>query len=337
MHLTPLLFEPVLLKKVWGGDALAAFGKKIHPGDTIGESWELADLAATSASGAGGQGVRSVISNGPMAGKTIADALKHFGPALLGKTKLTPGGAFPLLVKFLDARENLSVQVHPSQAYADTHTGANLKTECWYILDARPGAKIYKGVRDGVSKDQFAAALRSGDGSGVVELLHAVRAAQGECHDLPSGTVHALGAGVTVAEVQTPSDTTFRVYDWGRQGRELHIEQALDCIDFAPAPDATFARRGARFACVVKNNHYKLDVATITPTDAVRVGVESLGGTGCYALTVAHGSGTIASRANKFEPIPLPIGTTALIGASIALDCELTTNLEMTVLRTEVS
>jgi mannose-6-phosphate isomerase len=220
------------MPKVWGGDRLARFGKNIAKGATIGESWEVADLAATSASGAGGGSVRSVIANGELQGRTLHDALERWGPRLLGDAKPIDG-AFPLLVKFLDARENLSVQVHPSPAFAAVHPGAKLKTECWYILDAEPGSVIYKGVKPGVTPESFARHIQDGT---VVDDLVAVPAAVGECHNLPSGTVHALGAGVLVAEVQTPSDTTFRVYDWGRAGRELHIRESLECIDFAPAP-----------------------------------------------------------------------------------------------------
>jgi mannose-6-phosphate isomerase len=156
----PLTFSPILLAKVWGGDRLARFGKPIRPGDTIGESWEIADLADTAASGAGGGAQRSVIAAGALAGRTLADALREWGPALLGAARPAEGGGFPLLVKLLDARENLSVQVHPSPAYARAHAGARLKTECWYILDSQPGSVIYKGVRPGIDRARFAAAIR---------------------------------------------------------------------------------------------------------------------------------------------------------------------------------
>ncbi len=229
----PFLLVPTLMNKVWGGDRLARFGKDVRPGATVGESWELADLRSTSASGAGGGGVRSVIASGPLAGKTLHDAMTAWGSSLLGGALATPEGDFPLLVKFLDARENLSVQVHPSPDYARRHPDAKLKTECWFILDAAPGAVIYKGIRPGVTARAFVEAITT---NRVVDDLIAVPAVPGELHNLPSGTCHALGAGVLVAEVQTPSDTTFRVYDWGRAGRELHVAQAIECIDFGPAP-----------------------------------------------------------------------------------------------------
>lgn len=236
--LAPVVLAPILMSKVWGGDRLRRFGKDVAAGATIGESWELSDMDATSASGGGGGAAQSVVSDGPLAGRTLRQVMRQWGSAGSGRMRMGTDGAFPLLVKFLDARENLSVQVHPSRAYAAAHPGAHLKTECWMILDAEPGSVIFKGVKPGVTREKFEAALRQGDGAGVVELMQAIPAVAGECHTLPSGTVHALGAGVLVAEVQTPSDTTFRVYDWGRTGRELHIAQSMECIAFTAAEGA---------------------------------------------------------------------------------------------------
>jgi mannose-6-phosphate isomerase len=236
-----LFFHPVLFSKVWGGDNLRALGKAVEENASIGESWEVADLSRTSASGAGGAGVRSVIAHGPWAGRTIHDAIEALGNDLLAKEKLAGNAReFPLLVKLLDARENLSVQVHPSPTYAREHPEAHLKTECWIVMSAKPGAVIYKGLKPGVAQAQLERAVLRGDGAaagaGVVDLLQTYPARVGECHVLPSGTLHALGAGVVVAEVQTPSDTTFRVFDFGRSGRELHPRQALACVDFADVP-----------------------------------------------------------------------------------------------------
>jgi mannose-6-phosphate isomerase len=230
----PLTFEPIFKEKVWGGRSLARLGLSL-PADAatpIGEAWQLADLAQTAASGGGGGAERSVIANGPWAGQTLHEAIAARGPDLLGPLPVNDQGAFPLLVKFLDAQQNLSVQVHPSPEYAATHPEAHLKSEAWYIVDAEPGAVIYKGVREGVTGEQFRAAIED---DALEPLLIKVPVQPGDCHYLPSGTCHALGAGVVVAEVQTPSDTTFRVYDWGRTGRELHIEQAMQCIHFGPA------------------------------------------------------------------------------------------------------
>lgn len=282
-----LTFAPILKDKVWGGRRLERLGKVLPPVVPIGESWEIADLASTSTSGGGGGEARSVITNGPLAGQTLHHAMTLWGEALLGGVTPSGSGGFPLLVKFLDAHEHLSVQVHPSPEYARTHPDAHLKTECWYVVDAEPGSVIYKGVRAGVTREDFARALRSGQGEDVVELLAAVPAVVGECHNLPSGTVHALGAGVLVAEVQTPSDTTFRVYDWakeyGRAGRALHVEQALACIDFGPAVDSVQRPSVAGFHRLVSTEYYTVHALTgegqAVPADRTCLVAMSLTGT----------------------------------------------------------
>jgi mannose-6-phosphate isomerase len=321
----PLLFSPILLPKVWGGDRLARFGKSVKKGDTIGESWELADLAATSASGAGGGAAVSPIAGGPLAGKTLHDAVRLWGTDLLGAGNAgtrtpEPEPRFPLLVKYLDARENLSVQVHPSIAYAKAHPGANLKTECWYILDAAPGAVIYKGVKPGVTREVFERHLRQGDGAAVVEDLEAVPAVAGEMHNLPSGTVHALGAGVLVAEVQTPSDTTFRVYDWGRQGRELHVEAALECILFGPARDATRLKPGENEGRLVSTGYFTVDEVVLR--DGERRAL--IGPPGAPArpvvVVVVAGLCTIGTANGAFVPVAAALGSTVLVPACLVGD-----------------
>ncbi|MFP4144009.1 MAG: type I phosphomannose isomerase catalytic subunit [Phycisphaeraceae bacterium] len=234
VRLYPLKFEPIYKEKVWGGRTLERLGRSL-PGDAetkIGESWELADLGQTSASGGGGGAERSKIANGPLAGRTLHELMERFGPLLLGDLQPNAFGEFPLLLKFLDARQNLSVQVHPRPEYAEAHDDAFLKSEAWYIIDAEPGAVIYKGIEEGVTPEQFREAIEKNE---VEPLMIKVPVHAGDCHYLPSGTCHALGAGVLVAEVQTPSDTTFRVYDWGRTGRELHVDQAMASMHFGPA------------------------------------------------------------------------------------------------------
>ncbi|RMH28990.1 MAG: hypothetical protein D6693_02680 [Planctomycetota bacterium] len=222
-----LLFEPILKDKVWGGDRLGRLGKRVAPGARVGESWELADLDRTSPTGGGGDAARSVVRAGPLAGATIRDAMRAWGADLLGEARPTDAGGFPLLIKFLDARTDLSVQVHPSPAHADRRPGAHLKHEAWRVVAAEPGAVIYRGLRPGVTHEDLARG--AGDGS-IVGMLLAEPARTGMTYHLPSGVVHALGAGVLVAEVQTPSDTTYRLYDWGRRGRALHVEEALACV-----------------------------------------------------------------------------------------------------------
>ncbi len=259
----PLLLEPMYKEKVWGGRRLEALGRAL-PGDAatrIGESWEVADLATTSPSGGGGEAARSVVANGPLAGRTLGALLRESPRDVLG-APAGRSGAFPLLVKYLDARENLSVQVHPSVAYARRHPDAHLKSEAWYVVEADPGAVLYKGVVAGTARDVFERAVQDGT---VPELLVRVPARSGDVHYLPSGTCHALGAGILVAEVQTPSDTTFRVYDWDRRDRELHVAQALECVELAPVdagayePADSVESGGSTTRTLVRCPHFGID------------------------------------------------------------------------------
>jgi mannose-6-phosphate isomerase len=313
---SPLVLTPILLSKVWGGRRLAALGKPL-PDGPVGESWELADLPATAASGAGGHAARSVIAQGPLAGKTLHDAMAAWGPALLGRAKPGPEGGFPLLVKYLDAREHLSVQVHPDAAYAAAHPGAHLKTESWYIVSAEPGAELFIGLKSGVTRHDLARAIAEGT---VPGLLRSRPAVPGECHTLPSGTVHALGAGVVVAEVQTPSDTTYRVYDWTREydrpRRELHIEQALACASF-DEPPAPVAASGER-TTVAETGFYTMEVVRAHCKEV------PLGGDGPLVVMLTRTMGAaIASRSHAFPEVALGCGQTCLIPASVAPDAVL--------------
>ncbi len=225
MELYPLLFKPILKEKVWGGQSLASFGKTLPEDVAIGESWELADLPDGIEDG------RSVITNGPLAGKTLRDVIATY-PKLLGNAKLM-NGCFPLLIKFLDANDNLSVQVHPTERYVKEHAESHLKSEAWIVLDAKEGSCIYVGLANGITESQLRSAIEA---DCVQDVIRSIPVTKGECYYLPSGTCHALGEGVVVAEVQTPSDTTFRVWDWGRKGRTMHVEEAVECIDFCAAP-----------------------------------------------------------------------------------------------------
>ena len=242
LPLYPMLFTPIYKEKVWGGRALENLGRELPGSDDtlVGESWEIVDIGQTSVSGGGGGSEHSVVANGHLKGKTLKEVIVKYGKQFLGNLELTEDGQFPILIKYLDARGNLSVQVHPSQAYAMANDDAFLKSEAWYIVEAEPGACIYKGIKEGTTPSQFRQAIEDNT---VEELMIKIPVKAGQCHYLPSGTCHALGGGILVAEVQTPSDTTFRVYDWGRTSRELHVEQALSCIDFGPADVAVFEKK----------------------------------------------------------------------------------------------
>jgi mannose-6-phosphate isomerase len=234
MSLYPLKFVPRPVEKIWGGRELeTVLGKSLPEGKLVGESWEIYDFPPGVVDKSS-DWVSSVVANGSLAGRMLHSVVEEFGGDLHGEVPLLAGGQFPILIKFLDAREDLSLQVHPPRAYAAAHPGAHLKTEAWYVVENKPGAKIYRGLRPGVTREQFRAGLADGS---VMGLVNAIEVKPGQCYFLPSGTVHSLGAGILVAEVQTPSDTTFRVWDFNRlengKPRKLHVGEALECIDFS--------------------------------------------------------------------------------------------------------
>jgi len=228
MQVYPLKFRPIYKQRIWGGQKLREyFGKDIPKGERIGESWELADLPED----------KSVIANGKLAGQTLGSVIERYPKEITGDKNFSL--PFPLLVKFLDAEDVLSVQVHPDRATCERMGKGDAKTECWYIVSASEGAVIYKGLKEGVTKEAFAEAIERGD---VAELLAKVPVLAGQCHFLPAGTAHSIGPGLLIAEIQTPSDTTYRVFDWNRvddtgRARELHIEEALESIRFDGSDD----------------------------------------------------------------------------------------------------
>jgi mannose-6-phosphate isomerase len=221
--LYPITFHPSFKERVWGGRELERLYRKPLPlGVPIGESWEVSDRP----------GDVSVIANGPLAGKDLRWLMEHHAAELLGGAA-PHDGRFPLLIKILDAQEKLSLQVHPPPAKA-AELGGEPKTEMWFIAKAAPGAELYVGLKRGVTRAEFECKIRSG---AVAECFHRVAVCSGDAMFLPSGRVHALGAGLVIFEIQQNSDTTYRVFDWNRVGldgkpRDLHVSQSLASIDF---------------------------------------------------------------------------------------------------------
>jgi len=226
-ELPPLQFVPILREYLWGGRRLAELGKPLGDGDRYAESWEIVDHGAD----------QSVVVGGPWAGKTLHELVTRHGKALLGRHHPQP--QFPLLWKYLDCQRTLSVQVHPNDAQAARLDPPDSgKTEAWVVLSAQPGSKIFAGLKAGVDRTTLEQAVERGT---CDECLHSFEPRPGDCVFIEAGTVHALGAGLLIAEIQQASDTTFRLFDWNRldrdgQPRPLHVQDALKTIDFSRGP-----------------------------------------------------------------------------------------------------
>jgi mannose-6-phosphate isomerase len=221
-ELTPLTFEPVFLERMWGGRRLESeFHKILPPDKRIGESWEIVDRPEA----------QSVVAGGPLRGKTLHELWTQYRPEIFGDV---PNSArFPLLIKILDAQETLSLQVHPPESVAAS-LGGEPKSEFWYVAAADSGAELFFGFLEPITHHNFEQRLHDGT---LVDHVHRVAVRAGDAVFLPAGRMHAIGAGNLLIEVQQNSDTTYRVFDWNRTDpatgtkRDLHVEQAIQCID----------------------------------------------------------------------------------------------------------
>lgn len=224
----PLRFDPIFRSYIWGGERLASqLGKKPPASGVWAESWEIVDHREGESS----------VSEGPFQGWTIRQLIESFPVEITGYD--TPRERFPLLLKYLDCQRDLSVQVHPDDEYGSKmETPDRGKTEAWYVIDAEPGAVLYAGLKQGIDRPTLVNAIAEGK---TEECLHVLHPKAGDCVFIPAGTVHALGAGLLVAEIQQASDCTFRLFDWNRvdkdgKPRALHVEQAIEVIDFDRGP-----------------------------------------------------------------------------------------------------
>jgi mannose-6-phosphate isomerase len=221
----PLVFEPILQDRIWGGTKLRDdLGKKI-PTPTTGESWELSAV----------EGNVSVVKNGTFAGKPLTELLEQYPNEILGTAVHQRfGNQFPLLFKFLDAREDLSIQVHPNDELAKQRHNSFGKTEMWYVMQADEGSRIIVGFNHKSSAQEYLEKLESKQ---LIDILNQVPAKKGDVFFLETGTIHAIGAGIVIAEIQQTSDITYRIYDWDRvdangNGRQLHVQEALDAMNY---------------------------------------------------------------------------------------------------------
>jgi mannose-6-phosphate isomerase len=261
LKLYPLLFEPRFKERVWGGRTLETlYRKPLPPHAPIGESWEISDRP----------GDESVIANGPLAGRTLHQLMTTCGADVLGAAAPIAGDRFPILCKILDARDVLSVQVHPPERVRDL---GEPKTEMWYIAAADPGAELHVGLRRGITRQAFEAKIRTGE---VADCLQRLTVRAGDSMFLPSGRVHAIGAGLVIYEIQQNSDTTFRVFDWNRLGldgrpRKLHVPESLASIDFddvEPSLAGHDASTSGAFSTRALARHATFNVDLLRTTDA---------------------------------------------------------------------
>ena len=297
MALYPLRFEPIFKSMPWGGRRLPAFVRRPAPDDKpVGEAWVLSDVDDSV----------SVVADGPLAGTSLRELLAADAARILG-TATAPLGRFPLLLKFIDARRELSVQVHPNdEQAARLRPGCGGKTEAWVVLDANPAtSRIYSGFRPGVTADGFRAALAA---KTVPETLHTFTPERGDCVFLEAGTVHAIGADILIFEVQQTCDITYRLYDWDR-GRELHIEDGLTCANFAAGPCHPIRREGALVRCP----YFTLD--RVTSAVPFRAGANGQ----CRAVVCVDGGGELESGGVRYS---INTGDVYLLPAEVgACDC----------------
>jgi len=242
----PLVFDPIFQERIWGGRRLESlYGKKLPPEFCIGESWEIVDRVEA----------QSVVAAGPWQGRTLHDLWSNEREEIFGP--MPESARFPLLIKLLDARERLSLQVHPPAAIA-SELGGEAKTEFWYIAEAAPEAELYVGLRKDGSRARLETALKQGT---VEEIAHAIPVRTGDAMFLPSGRLHAVGAGNVIVEIMENSDTTYRVFDWNRRddqgrSRELHIEKALRSIDFEDYEPKQVTPAGE---CLVRHSAFEVE------------------------------------------------------------------------------
>ena len=303
MNPYPLEFLPVIKQIIWGGRRLGdQLGKPIGDESDYAESWEVVDHGAD----------QSVVAHGCLAGKTLSQVATDHAKWLFGASHAESSGQFPLLFKYLDCNRVLSVQVHPDDSYGLSMTPPDLgKTEAWYIVDAEPESLIYAGLKSGVDRSAFAAAIDEGR---TEEVLHSFHPTPGDVVFIPAGTVHALGAGLLVAEIQQASNTTFRLFDWNRIGadgqpRQLHLEQGLEVTDYesGPAAAASVDASAAGWQSVVECEKFVLRL--LHQGQAMLAGDDQF-----HILTVPRGSAVLRTDDSSMN---LSVGQTVLLPAAM--------------------
>ena len=270
----PIKFENLYYEKIWGGRDLQSFRSNL-PGGSIGESWDVACH----------ENGTSIVANGRFKGTSFDKLIESNGEEILGKKYESK--KFPLLVKLINSKDNLSVQVHPADEYARVNENSFGKTEAWYVVDAKEDAELIVGT-NGCTKEEFIAAIESNT---VEHCLNRIKVKKGDAFLINSGLVHAIGAGLIIAEIQQNSDITYRVYDYGRP-REIHVEKSLEVIDFSLSPKKLVEdykeEPGYKFTTLCKNKYFSIDKCIIDITYS-----NSTNGDNFVILTIVDGSGKV--------------------------------------------
>lgn len=286
--LYPLTFEPILKDRIWGGEKLKTYLNKPITSSITGESWELSAV----------KGDVSVVSDGFLKGKNLNEIIEAWPEKLLGTAVHAKFGTeFPLLFKYLDAREDLSIQVHPNDELAKKRHNSFGKTEMWYVMQADPGSRIIVGFKEKSGPQAYLDSLKD---NSILHLLDQKQARKGDVFFLETGTVHAIGAGLVIAEIQQTSDITYRIYDFGRKDangntRELHVDEALDAINYDKI-DAVraYSKTENTSNVVVDCPYFKTNFLPLDGTVAVSKSGESFTVYMCtdgdFSLTTADGS-----------------------------------------------
>jgi mannose-6-phosphate isomerase len=321
--LPPLVFTPLYRQYLWGGRRFASLlDRQLTDPGPYAESWELVDRPED----------QSVVRAGPLTGRTLGQLVREHRAELLGLG--TSSGPFPLLFKFLDAHKVLSVQVHPDDSAAAQRTPPDRgKTEAWYVVEAEPGSQIYAGLKPDVNRDDLAAAIAAGH---CEDVLHTIEPSVGDCIFIPAGTVHAIGAGLVIAEIQQSSDVTYRLFDWNRVGadgkpRPLHLDEGL-AATACRGPVAVSAKQPTTDPAVCR----MVDCEFFTFDEVMPAGKWQTAGQDCEFLAVLTGEVRLP---DQWSLPPLNQGDCLLLPASLEpqdLQCRATATGNPRLLRVGV-
>ena len=305
MHFYPLKFKEIYKQYPWGGKGLERLNKE-PPAGFAAESWEIACL----------KDGMSVVEEGPLKGRTLQELVNDYGRELVGKNAKTINSGFPIMVKFINAKKKLSIQVHPEDGYALKHENQLGKNEAWVILEADENAELVLGTKQGTDRAAFAHYI---DHNLAEKCVNKVKVKAGDVIDIPAGLLHGIGEGILLAEIQQNSNVTYRVYDYDRvdgegKKRSLHIQKALDVIDFGLKPEvkhAHFEKIGSTRQMMISNDYFAVETFNVK-----KKLLQSTNGESFFIYIFTEGKGSISYDNKTFE---ITKGDTFLIPANLGL------------------